>query len=564
LAITELTTRDSGIKVIGRVPWGSHFCMFYDDEQDLVDLLVPYFKAGLEQNEFCMWITSEPLQAEHARAALATAIPNLDEYLKRGQIEILDYRDWYVLEGRFDSERVLQGWVDKLAAAQARGFAGLRLSGNTFWLEPTNWRDFTDYEAAVDAVIGQYQMLAMCTYSLAKCGAVEIMEVVSNHVFALIRRGDRWQVIESAERRKMEESLRLSEERYRNLFTSMTEGFALHEIIVDEAGLPCDYRFLEVNPAFERLTGLTRDRVIGRTMWEVLPGSEPFWVETYGKVALTGESLHFENYSSPLDRWYEVFAYSPAPGQFAVLFGDITERKRVEHERERLLEQMQTFMHMVSHDLRAPLTAIGGNAQMLRLLAGSQGNSPALEEVVDSIYRGVRRMDTMISDLLDVARLEGGRLALNPVPTDLAAYLPDLVKRLGLVLEMERVAVRLAPGLPPAATDPDRLERILTNLCSNALKYSSPATPVVITAEPREGEVVVSVCDQGQGISERALPHVFDRFYRAPEGRRAEGIGLGLYITRLLVEAQGGRIWVESTPGKGSTFSFTLPLADVT
>lgn len=564
MAITELTTRDSGIKVIGRVPWGSHFCMFYDDEQDLVDLLVPYFKAGLEQNEFCMWITSEPLQAEHARAALATAIPNLDEYLKRGQIEILDYRDWYVLEGRFDSERVLQGWVDKLAAAQARGFAGLRLSGNTFWLEPTNWRDFTDYEAAVDAVIGQYQMLAMCTYSLAKCGAVEIMEVVSNHVFALIRRGDRWQVIESAERRKMEESLRLSEERYRNLFTSMTEGFALHEIIVDEAGLPCDYRFLEVNPAFERLTGLTRDRVIGRTMWEVLPGSEPFWVETYGKVALTGESLHFENYSSPLDRWYEVFAYSPAPGQFAVLFGDITERKRVEHERERLLEQMQTFMHMVSHDLRAPLTAIGGNAQMLRLLAGSQGNSPALEEVVDSIYRGVRRMDTMISDLLDVARLEGGRLALNPVPTDLAAYLPDLVKRLGLVLEMERVAVRLAPGLPPAATDPDRLERILTNLCSNALKYSSPATPVVITAEPREGEVVVSVCDQGQGISERALPHVFDRFYRAPEGRRAEGIGLGLYITRLLVEAQGGRIWVESTPGKGSTFSFTLPLADVT
>jgi len=202
--------RDTGIEIIGQVPWGTHFCQFYQDEGDLIDILVPYFKAGLEGNEFCMWVTSEPLRVEQAKAALAKAVGNLDDYIRAGQIEFLDYSEWYTLGGHFESDRVLQGWVDKLDGALERGFEGLRLTGNTFWLEDSNWQDFTDYEAAVDSVLGQYRMLAMCTYSLVKCGAPEIMDVVSNHEFALIKRGNNWQIIESAERKKLETSLQQS------------------------------------------------------------------------------------------------------------------------------------------------------------------------------------------------------------------------------------------------------------------------------------------------------------------------------------------------------------------
>ncbi len=129
-----------------------------------------------------------------------------------------------------------------------------------------------------------------------------------------------------------EEALRLSEERYRSLFTGMTEGFALHEIIGDERGVPYDYRFLEINPAFERLTGLKREEVIGRTHNEVLPDDSPRWAERYGEVVLTGQPAHFENYSAALDRYYDVFAYCPAPHQFAVLVMDITQRKRAEEK----------------------------------------------------------------------------------------------------------------------------------------------------------------------------------------------------------------------------------------
>jgi PAS domain S-box-containing protein len=142
-------------------------------------------------------------------------------------------------------------------------------------------------------------------------------------------------------RRQMEKELQENEERYRSLFTSMTEGFALHEIICDDNDRPCDYRFLEINPAFETLTGLKRENVIGKTHNEILPGDDPKWSQIYGKVALTGKPVHFENYSPALEQHYEVYAYRPAPRQFAVIFTNITERKRLEQESEELLARVR-------------------------------------------------------------------------------------------------------------------------------------------------------------------------------------------------------------------------------
>ncbi len=171
-----------------------------------------------------------------------------------------------------------------------------------------------------------------------------------------------------------DEALRRSEERYRSLFSNMTDGFALHEIITDAEGRPCDYRFLEVNPAFERLTGLKAAEVVGRRVLEVLPSVERRWIESYGRVAMTGEPGHFEDYSEELGRWYEVFAYRPATGRFAVVFSDITKRKLAEEElhhseqqkkvaeavqaeRQRLntvLDMLPAYVILLSQDYRVP------------------------------------------------------------------------------------------------------------------------------------------------------------------------------------------------------------------
>ena len=159
-------------------------------------------------------------------------------------------------------------------------------------------------------------------------------------------------VLDISERKQAEEALRKSEVRYRTLFDSMTEGFALHEILTDERGRPSDYRFLDVNPAFARLTGLKRADLLGKRVLEVLPGTETHWIENYGKVALTGEPMHFENFSAALKRWYEVFAYRPGPGQFAVVFTDITVRKEAEETLQRRTLELQRLTETLEERVR--------------------------------------------------------------------------------------------------------------------------------------------------------------------------------------------------------------------
>ena len=146
------------------------------------------------------------------------------------------------------------------------------------------------------------------------------------------------------EQKRAEETLHQGEERYRALFDSMTEGFALHEIITNEQGQPVDYRFLDVNPAFERLTGLKRADLLGKRVLEVLPGIEAYWIDSYGRVALMGEPIHFENYSASLKRWFGVYAYRPAPRQFAVVFADITARRQAEEGLAAANRQIQNII----------------------------------------------------------------------------------------------------------------------------------------------------------------------------------------------------------------------------
>ncbi len=186
---SSVSLRKFGIDLVGSVPWGTHLCQFYESKQDLIDILVPYFSEGLRSNEFCMWVTSPPLEVEEAKEALRKAVPDLDRYLQKGQMEIVSYKDWYLLGGKFDADRVLQGWVKKETDAIKHGFEGLRLTGNTFWVERDLWKSFVDYEEAVNAVIGQHKMLALCTYCLKNASGTDVVDVVRNHVGTLLKQG---------------------------------------------------------------------------------------------------------------------------------------------------------------------------------------------------------------------------------------------------------------------------------------------------------------------------------------------------------------------------------------
>jgi len=178
-----------------------------------------------------------------------------------------------------------------------------------------------------------------------------------------------------------------------------------------------------------------------------------------------------------------------------------------------------------------------------------------------AIVTSAQRMNAMIQDLVDTVRLESGYIEMHKQPTDLVQLVSDLVGRVGTVQDRARIKVEAPKPLPQVPVDPDRIERAIVNLLTNALKYSAPDTPVVIRLARRNGDAIISVTDQGIGIPPEDLPHLFERFYSPRAGLKAEGLGLGLYITRLIVEAHGGRVWAESQVGKGSTFYIALPIA---
>jgi len=170
-------------------------------------------------------------------------------------------------------------------------------------------------------------------------------------------------------------------------------------------------------------------------------------------------------------------------------------------------------------------------------------------------------MDVLIQDLVDVARLESGQLELDRRPLHPKSFIHELLGRLQGVVDARRIDVEIAEGLPTVSADAARLERICINLLSNALKYSPPESRVSLRAGGRPGEVMFKVSNEGVGIAPEDLPHLFQRYFRASSGKRVEGVGLGLHITRMLVEAHGGRVSAESELGKGATFSFTVPCA---
>ena len=364
------------------------------------------------------------------------------------------------------------------------------------------------------------------------------------------------------EKRRAEEALQASEARFRSVLDNSQD---------------CIYRFNVqtgyfgyISPSCESVVGYTADELRAHddetALAMIHPDDLPAMRAAFARLEESGAvRVDYRQRAKNGDyRWIanHLSLIRDSAGQPLYRDGnirDISERKQVEAERERLLEQQEIFVHLVSHDLRAPLTITQGYVGVLK--DNLAGNANATVQVsIDAIARALKRMNVMIDDLTMAARLEGGQLPLARAELDLAAWLPAFLEHSARVLEVQRVQVELPETLPALAADADRLERILTNLLSNALKYSDPGTPVRLRVQPQAREVMIKVHDQGRGIAPAHLPHLFEKFYRADSSRKAEGIGLGLYITRLMVEAHGGRIWAESAVGQGSVFAFTLPV----
>jgi PAS domain S-box-containing protein len=355
---------------------------------------------------------------------------------------------------------------------------------------------------------------------------------------------------------------RRSEAETRSIVDSVVEALLL---------VAPDRRLVRVNHQFEELFGFAESQVTARRLDELRPMVERVFADPETVVARVGAAVDESDaritdtfvQTWPQERQLELIS-TPVRGD-GVFQGRLFAFRDVTQERE--LDRMKTeFVSQVSHELRTPLTAIKGFTDLL--LDGDAGEmNEEQEEYLQTIQSNVDRLVTLINDLLDVARIESGRVKLNVEALDLLPLVESVVATLHpLILgKSQTLAVDVTPDLPQVNGDKDRVVQVLTNLVSNAYKYT-PAGGAIRVEAARVGDLArIAVHDNGIGIAPEDLARLFSRFYRVDSSltREIGGTGLGLSIVKSIVELHGGTVSVESTPGAGSTFAFTLPIAGI-
>jgi PAS domain S-box-containing protein len=338
------------------------------------------------------------------------------------------------------------------------------------------------------------------------------------------------------ERQQQEAALRASEEKYRSLFRSISQGFCLLEVLWDDAGQARDLRYLEVNPAFAQQTGL--HDAAGKTARELYGGLEEGWLQAVAGVARTGEPVRYEDSVAALGRWFDVYFFrlqEPHDHRVGAIFTDVTEQRRQEAERE-------AFIAALTHDLKSPLTTVQGMAQLLirRAQRGEVVPPDQLRASLAPIQAATGRMVTMLNELLDVARLQQGRaLDLQLADCDLVALSRELVAEQQALTSRHTLQLDTSEPTLVGRWDRPRLERVLRNLLSNAVKYS-PAGGEIRVALRRDqaaGHAVLSVADQGLGIPAAELPTLFHAFRRGSNvTEQIPGSGIGLVSVQQVVQ----------------------------
>ncbi|MBF0561288.1 MAG: PAS domain-containing protein [Alphaproteobacteria bacterium] len=363
-----------------------------------------------------------------------------------------------------------------------------------------------------------------------------------------------------------------AEERHRALFNHMIEGVAYCEAIYE--GEACvDFRYLDVNVAFGRLTGLRN--AVDRTASTLIPGlrdTNPELFEIYGRVARTGQPERFETYVPDLVMWFSITAYSPEQGRFVAVFDIINERKRYESDlrqaraaAESASEAKSRFLTTMSHELRTPLNAVLGFVELVKTgTFGEVGDPRYLEHADDALVSG-NHLLSLINDILDVAKIEAGKVTLDLVALPVAAIVESSVRLVNRSIRAHRhtLVLDIPAGIPDMLGDERAVQQILVNLLSNAAKFTPEGGTLRVSAAEDGDEIAISVIDTGIGIPHDWLERVLQPFEQMETdlARHYDGTGLGLSIVKGLLSLQSGRLTIKSEVGTGSIITTHLPRA---
>ncbi len=381
---------------------------------------------------------------------------------------------------------------------------------------------------------------------------------------------------EISDRKAFEEALLEANEKYRALFETMTEMVTVQAIVRDESGKPVDLRILEYNKAFERISGIPSESAIGKLASEVYRLSEIPYLAEFARVAESGEPFYYEDWNRSLGRHFAVSVVSPKRDVIASIATDVSELSSAMDMLYEKNRELENYLYVASHDLRSPLVNIQGfGARLTRQIdeLAAKLKEMSLDRVEASgiyglfedgiprslgfILANVQKMDRLINALLAVSRT--GRLTLVTKEVDMNSLMQGVIDSFALQIEQAGAKIELS-DLPPCFGDENLLSQLFSNLVANALKYRDPARPLTLTLSGTVASQTVSyrVEDTGIGIEAKHLPRLWDVFFRVDWDAETKGDGIGLSIVKMIAEKHHGRVFVESTAGKGSAFTVEI------
>jgi len=375
--------------------------------------------------------------------------------------------------------------------------------------------------------------------------------------------------------KKLTNSLKLSELKYKTLFHNMIDGWALHEIILNDAGEPIDYVFLDVNNPFETLTGLKRENIIGRRVKVVLPETEDYWIKRYGEVALNNTIDEFEEYSRDLNKTFRVRAFSPQKNQFVTIFVDITEQKKLDADRNQLLLQLQQSQKMeaigtlaggIAHDFNNILSAIIGYSELIK---NDVDECSDVAHYIQQVFLASDRAKELIKRILSFSRQDvTNKSIIHP-----SIIINDAVQLLKASLPANISIKRIdCSEIGYIYADPIQIHQIIMNLCTNsyhAMEFSGGILIIALCNKNlSESDIPVglnilpgnflniSIC----GISPEIREKIFNPYFTTkPIGK---GTGMGLSMVHNIVQNHGGFIRLDSAVNEGTTFTIALPVVE--
>lgn len=353
--------------------------------------------------------------------------------------------------------------------------------------------------------------------------------------------------------------LQTAEQQVSDVLESMNDAF----LSIDK-----DWRITRVNALHVKATQKSREEQLGQSLLELFfsmpeASASKYWLN-YHRAMRERVPVYFEDHYPPLDLWTGVNVYPQADGGLAIFYRYITEQKRKEEILQKAIEARDTFLGIASHELKTPLTTLSLQGQINQRIFKKQGvaafDEARVQKLIETSLVQTERLARLVDDMLDVSRIASGKLTMNTAETDLTALVAETLARFAPQLEAAGCALtaRLAPHTR-AHVDAFRFEQVVTNLITNALKYA-PGQPVEVALQREGDHAVMALRDHGPGIPAGQLGRIFERFERLVPAGGISGLGLGLHISKEIVEAHGGAIEARSAPGEGAVFTVRVPL----